>query len=150
MNGPRVQFFGNLTRDPQMRYTKDKMSEYSPEAGTPYTTARVAVNTYLGPDRNPEVIYYNVTLWGRHAESCMRNGKTGTPVYVEGSYRFREYTREDNSVGYSHDVRASQFRSFPSAAATALQEEDPDAAGANDADLPPDPQDDEDPEEEEE
>ena len=141
MNGPRVHFFGNLTRDPQMRYTKDKMSENSPEAGTPYANARVAVNTYLGPDRNPDVIYYNVTLWGHHAESCMRNGKTGTPVYVEGSYRFQEYTREDNTVGYSHNVRASQFRSFPSAAAAALQEENPDAGSAADSEVPPDPED---------
>lgn len=148
MNGSRVQFFGNLTRDPQMRYTKDKMSEFSPEAGTPYTSARVAVNTYLGPDRNPEAIYYNVTLWGRHAESCMSNCKTGTPVYVEGSYRFREYTREDNTVGYSHDVRAGQFRYFPSAAAAALQDAETTADASADAEAHPDPEDQDDSDEE--
>lgn len=126
MNGPQVRFFGNLTRDPQLRYTKDKLSEFSPEAGTPYVTARVAVNTYLGPNRNPDVIYYNVTLWGRHADSCNRLCKIGAQVYVEGRYSFREYTREDNTVGYSHDVQAKEFRALPSQTAIAAEPNDPD------------------------
>ena len=90
MNGPQTTFFGRLTRDPQeLRYTAN--------GGVAYITMSVAVNTYRGPDEEPEVHYYEVTLWRRHAENAMNRCRKGQQVYVEGRYSFREYTRRDGT-----------------------------------------------------
>ncbi len=42
MNGPHIQFFGTLTRDPEQCYSKDD--------GTPYARLRVAVRTRYDDD----------------------------------------------------------------------------------------------------
>ena len=105
MNGPQTTFFGRLTRDPQeLRYTAN--------GGVAYITMSVAVNTYRGPDEEPEVHYYEVTLWRRHAENAMNRCRKGQQVYVEGRYSFREYTRRDGNKGHSHQVDARDFQYF--------------------------------------
>ena len=105
MNGPQTTFFGRLTRDPQeLRYTAN--------GGVAYITVSVAVNTYHGPDEEPEVHYYDVTLWRRHAENAMNRCRKGQQVYVEGRYSFREYTRRDGEKGHSHQVEARDFQYF--------------------------------------
>lgn len=138
MNGAQIQFIGNLTRDPVIRYIKDRPEgSQGPEAGTPYVTIGVGVNRYRGPNADPYTIYFNVSLWGRQGESCMRNCKLGTTVYIQGPYTFREYVRADGAPGYSHDVRAFNFRAFPNANANPAQDEDPDTpAPGYDAEAP--------------
>ena len=107
MNGAYISFFGRLTRDPgEIRYGANN--------GTAYIRAGVAVNTFRYGEQEPVATFYNVTFWGRHAENVMNRCRQGSEIYVQGNYLFREYTRQDGSKGYSHDVSAREveFRSF--------------------------------------
>ena len=102
MNGPQIQFFGRLTRDPELRYTAND--------GTPFTTLGIAVNTNLGPDRPQETNFFDVTLWRRHAERAANRCTKGTPVFVQGRFNQEEYARRDGSTGYALRVSATSFR----------------------------------------
>ena len=105
MNGPQVTFFGRLTQDPgELRFTQN--------AGTPYITAGVAVNTYRSADDEVETHYFNVTLWGRNAENLLNRCRKGQEVFVQGQYSFREYTRRDGTKGHSHDVNSREFHHY--------------------------------------
>ena len=102
MNGPQVQFFGRLTRDPEIRYSEN--------AGVAYTTVSVAVNTYFGPDKPEETDFFSTTLWRRHAESAVANCRRGSLVFVQGRLTLREFTRSDGTQGHSLQVSANSFR----------------------------------------
>ena len=51
MNGAKITFFGNLTQDPELNYAS--------QSAKPYTKARIAVNTYLGQDKEDQSDFYN-------------------------------------------------------------------------------------------
>ena len=105
MNGPQMQFIGNLTRDPEQRYTDG--------GGTPYARLGVAVNTMRSGEREPiETIFVDVSLWGSSGEHAVRNCKKGQRVFVQGRYSFRQFTRQDGSTGHAHNLNASEFESF--------------------------------------
>ena len=105
MNGPQITLFGRLTRDPgELRYTAND--------GTAYTRTGVAVNTYKNRGTEQETTFFNITLWGSHAENLMNRCRKGDQVYIQGSYSFREYTRAEGSKGYSHDVNARDVHYF--------------------------------------
>jgi len=64
VNLNKVFLVGNLTQDPQLRYTP---------SGTAVTTLRIAVNTPF-KDKNGELksnaCFVNIVVWGRNAEIC--------------------------------------------------------------------------------
>ena len=74
----RVILIGNLTRDPELRYTPQ---------GTPVTDLSLAVNTVRGgrgTEKKEEVLFIDCTVWDRQAETCCEYLKKGRPVLVEG------------------------------------------------------------------
>lgn len=79
----KVFVMGNLTRDPELRFTP---------SGSPVSTLRVAVNrvyTNRSGERKEDVCYINVQVWGKQAESCTQYLTKGKPVFVEGRLRNR-------------------------------------------------------------
>ena len=107
MNGPQISLFGRLTRDPEMRYGKD--------AGTPYATVGVANNYRSHSGQEPATTFFEVTLWGNHAQNCVQHCHKGDEIFVQGVYSFREYTRRDGRPGHSHQINAREFRRCGSA-----------------------------------
>ena len=106
MNGAIITFVGNLTRDPgEMRYSRN--------GGVAYLTLGVAVNTFERQDQPVLTDFYNVTLFGRHAENALNRCRKGHQVLVQGNYRIRHYNRNDGSQGISHDVSVREFHHFP-------------------------------------
>ena len=104
MNGPQIQFIGRIVRDPdEVRYTAAR--------GTAVGNLRVAVNTYTH-NSEQETTYFDVTLWGRHAENALNRCRQGMEVYVQGTYSYREYTRRDGQAGCSHEVNTRDFHPF--------------------------------------
>lgn len=74
----KVILIGNLTRDPEVRYTAK---------GTAVSDIAMAMNRVrTGDDGNriEEVTYVDVTLWGRQAELAGQYLSKGRPVYIEG------------------------------------------------------------------
>lgn len=136
MNGPQIQFFGNMTRDPEQLFAKND--------GSPYARIAVAVNTWHGPDAPQETAFFSVTLFRSHAEHAVRNAVKGQPVFVQGRYSLREYVRQDGAPGYSHEVTAREFRIFPRNPQQAKDQEAPGTAGTTEPpDRPPEPGEDE-------
>jgi single-strand DNA-binding protein len=87
----RVLLIGNLTRDPEVRYTPK---------GTAVTDLAIAVNRiYTGEDgeRKEEVTYVDITVWGRQAENAGQYLHKGRPVFVEG--RLQLDTWDDKQTG---------------------------------------------------
>jgi single-strand DNA-binding protein len=88
----RVILLGNLTRDPQVRYTP---------GGTAVSEIGLAVNrTWFDQktnSRREEVTFVDVTLWGRQAEVAGEYLSKGRQVLIEG--RLQLDTWEDKESG---------------------------------------------------
>lgn len=83
----KVFLIGNLTRDPELRYTT---------SGIPVARFTVAVNRIrrkdTAADGNQDVDFINVVAWRRLAEICGEFLKKGRPVEIEGRLQIRSYT----------------------------------------------------------
>ena len=80
---------GNLTRDPEMRYTPD---------GQPVTTFGVATNrnwTSKDGEKKEDAEFHNLVAWGKLAEICSQILKKGRRVYVEGRLQTRSWEGKD-------------------------------------------------------
>jgi single-strand DNA-binding protein len=87
----RVLLIGNLTRDPEVRYTPK---------GTPVTEIGLAVNRiYSGEDgeKKEETTFVDVTLWARQAEIAGQYLKKGRPVFIEGRLQLDSW--DDKQTG---------------------------------------------------
>jgi single-strand DNA-binding protein len=87
----KVMLIGNVTRDPELRYTPK---------GTAVTEVGLAVNRVYSSDdgeRREETTFIDVTLWARKAEVAAQYLKKGSPVYFEG--RLQLDTWEDKQTG---------------------------------------------------
>ncbi len=99
----KVQLIGNLTRDPEIRYTN---------SGTPVATFGVATNKSW-KDTNGETKeiaeFHNVVAWNKMAEICQQLLAKGMKVYVEGSLTTRSWEAEDGSTRYKTEVRVNDM-----------------------------------------
>lgn len=88
----KVMIIGNLTRDPELRYTAN---------GTPVVTFGVATNREYSPSNSNEVIetteFHNIVVWSKLAELCDKLLKKGDKVYIEGRLQTRDW--EDEKSG---------------------------------------------------
>lgn len=87
----KVQLMGNITRDPEVRYTP---------RGTAVTDISLAINrTFTGDDgeRREETTFVDITFWGRQAEVIGEYMKKGRPLYVEGRLQLDSW--EDKTTG---------------------------------------------------
>src|SRR6187551_3331496 len=87
----KVLLMGNLTRDPEVRYTPK---------GTAVTELGMAVNrvyTAESGEKREETTFVDVTLWGRTAEIAGEYLKKGRPVLIEG--RLQLDTWDDKQSG---------------------------------------------------
>jgi single-strand DNA-binding protein len=87
----RVLLIGNLTRDPEVRYTPK---------GTAVAEMSLAINRYIqteGGEKKEEVTFVDVTLWARLAEISGEYLKKGKPVFIEG--RLQLDTWDDKQTG---------------------------------------------------
>lgn len=88
----KVILLGNLTRDPQVRYTP---------SGAAVAEIGLAVNRYWFDkqtnSRREETTFVDVTLWGREAEVAGEYLAKGRPVLIEG--RLQLDTWDDKTTG---------------------------------------------------
>jgi len=87
----KVMLIGNLTRDPEVRYTPK---------GTAVTDLGLAVNrnyTTETGEKREETTFVDITLWGRQAEVVGQYMKKGRPIYIEG--RLQMDTWQDKQTG---------------------------------------------------
>lgn len=88
-NFNKVILIGNLTKDPELRYTPQ---------GTAVVNLRLAVNTKFR-DKNQELkeetCFITAVVWNKQAETCNQYLHKGSPIMIEGRLQSRSW--EDNS-----------------------------------------------------
>jgi single-strand DNA-binding protein len=103
-----VILLGNLTRDPEVRYTP---------SGTPVATLGLAVNNRLkqGDEWKDDPCFIDVIVFGKQAESCGEYLSKGQPVLVEGRLRYRTWESQDGQKRSKHEVSAFRVQFMPKA-----------------------------------
>jgi len=87
----KVLLLGNLTRDPELRYTPK---------GTAVADIGLAINRIWNNEQNQrqeETTFVDITLWGRQAEIAQQYLTKGRGVFIEG--RLQMDTWEDKASG---------------------------------------------------
>lgn len=106
----KVFLMGNLTADPELRYTPK---------GTAVTDIRLAINRYYAGDnseRQEETTFVDVTLWNRQAEVAGNYLSKGRGVFVEGRLQLDSW--EDKASGQKRTklrVIGENIQLFPAA-----------------------------------
>ncbi len=88
-NYNRVILLGNLTRDPQLRYTP---------SGTAVSDIGLAVkdrHKNASGEWVEEPVFVDVTLWARTAEVASEYLSKGSPVLIEGRLKFDTWETND-------------------------------------------------------
>ncbi len=87
----KVMLIGNLTRDPELRYTPQ---------GTAVCTIGLATNRSWSTEsgeKKEEVEYHRVVAWNKLAELCSQLLTKGRKIYVEGRLQTRSWQAQDGS-----------------------------------------------------
>lgn len=94
----KVVIMGRLTKDPEVRYTKDNQA-----IGT-FTLAIDRGKSKDGEDLGAD--FPRVTCFGKTAENVERYTEKGSRLLVEGSIRTGSYTNKEGEKVYTTDVTA--------------------------------------------
>lgn len=88
----RAQLIGNLTRDPELRYTPN---------GKGVCSFGIATNRYWtteSGERKEEADFHNIVAWGKLAELCSQFLVKGRKVFIEGRMQTRSWTGQDGAT----------------------------------------------------
>ncbi len=91
----KVQLIGNLTRDPELRYTP---------TGAAVCTIGLATNrmwTTESGEKKEETEFHRVIAWNKLAELCSQLLTKGRKIYVEGRLRTNAWQGQD---GVQHNT----------------------------------------------
>ncbi len=101
INLNRSQVLGNLTRDPEMRFTPNgqAVSNFS------VATNRKWKNRDTG-EFDEATEYHDCVVWGKQAEAVSPMLKKGKPVFVEGRLQTRNWEGQDGVKRYKTEIVA--------------------------------------------
>lgn len=94
----KVQLIGNLTRDPELKYTPQ---------GTAVCTFGIATNrqwTTESGEKKDEADFHRLVAWNKLAEICGQLLKKGRKVYVEGRLQTRSWQAQDGTQRSTTEV----------------------------------------------
>jgi len=104
----KVLLMGNLTRDPELRYTA---------SGAAVASFGLAVNRKYkaGDDWKEEVCFVDITVWAKQAENCAEYLHKGSPVFIEGRLNFQSWETDTGQKRNKLEVVANtvQFLGRP-------------------------------------
>lgn len=103
----KVFLVGNLTRDPELRYTPQ---------GTAVTTLGIAVNRFF-KDKNGQTqrdtSFINVVVWAQMAEVCNQYLQKGRQIFVEGRLQSRSWQNNEGKNRSVLEVVANRVQFMP-------------------------------------
>lgn len=85
----RVELIGNLTRDPELRYTP---------SGAAVCTFGIATNriyTTVDGEKKEEAEFHRLVAWRKLAEICNQYLKKGMKVFISGRLQYREWEPQE-------------------------------------------------------
>lgn len=98
-NFNKVILAGNLTRDPELRFTNN---------GIPVCNFGIAVNRVRS--QNEEVDFFDVTVWRELGETVANYKQKGDPILLEGRLQFRSWETNEGEKRNKVDVVADQVQ----------------------------------------
>lgn len=98
----KALIIGNLTRDPEMRYTPQ---------GHAVTSFGVATNREwtTNGERKEATEFHNVVAWGKLAELCSQLLSKGRKVYIEGRLQTRTWDDQNGVKHYKTEIVADDM-----------------------------------------
>lgn len=101
-NVNKVILIGNLTKDPEVRYTPQ---------GTAVANFTVATNRSWTVDgvQKEAVDFHNIVAWNKLAELCGQLLVKGTMVYVEGRLQTRNWESPEGERKYKTEVNIDEM-----------------------------------------
>lgn len=99
----KVQLIGNLTRDPELRYTP---------TGAAVCTIGLATNRQWateGGDKKEEAEFHKIVAWNKLAEICSQLLSKGRRVYFEGRLATRSWQGQDGQQRQTTEIVASDM-----------------------------------------
>lgn len=96
----KVILMGNLTRDPELRYTPSGMA---------VCNIGIAVNSTsgFGENRKDETLFIKVVTFNKQAENCGQYLKKGNPILVDGRLRISSWENDAGEKRNSTEVVAN-------------------------------------------
>lgn len=93
----RVELIGNLTRDPELRFTPN---------GASVCTFGLATNRSFVTDgeKREEVDFHRLVAWNKLAELCNQLLKKGTKVFVSGRLQTRSWEAADGAQRQTTEI----------------------------------------------
>lgn len=120
----KVLLLGNLTRDPELRFTA---------GGAAVASFGLAVNRKYkqGEEWKEDVCFVDITVWGKQAENCTEYLSKGRSVFIEGRLNFSSWETKEGQKRNKLDVVANtvQFLSRPGAEQGSSDYASPDTPG---------------------
>lgn len=106
----KVILVGNLTRDPELRYTPQ---------GTAVASFGMATNREWVSEgvKKEAADFHNVVAWNKLGELCSQLLAKGSKVYVEGRLQTRDWVNEDGQKRYKTEVVIDEMILLSSGAA---------------------------------
>src|ERR687898_950806 len=95
----RVVLAGNLTRDPELRFTQQ---------GVPVANFSIAVNRLRS--KSEAVDFFNVSCWRELGERVANYKKKGDPILVEGHLQYRTWQTPDGTKRSAVEVVANNVQ----------------------------------------
>jgi single-strand DNA-binding protein len=95
----RVVLAGNLTRDPELRFTQE---------GVPLASFSIAVNRVRS--KSEAVDFFNVSCWRELGERVANYKKKGDPILVEGRLKYRTWQAPDGTKRSAVEVVADRVQ----------------------------------------
>lgn len=100
----KVLLMGNLTRDPELRYTT---------GGAAVANLGLATNRVYkdkNGEKKEEATFIRIVVWGRQAEICGQYLAKGSPLFVEGRLQSRSWETEDKQKRSTMEVVATNIQ----------------------------------------
>ena len=108
---------GNLTHDPELRYTP------SGQAVTNFSIANNRRYTTPSGERKEETNFLRIVAWARQAEVCSEYLKKGSPVLVEGRLIQRSWQTPEGQKKSTVEIRALRIHFLSAAPKAEMAEE---------------------------
>lgn len=106
----KVMLLGNLTRDPELRFTA---------SGAAVASFGLAVNRKFkqGEEWKEDVCFVDITVWGKQAENCTEYLSKGSQALIEGRLSFSTWESQEGQKRSKLEVVANtvQFLGRPGA-----------------------------------
>jgi len=94
---------GNLTRDPELKYT---------QTGIPVAKLTIANNRtyYQGEEKKEKVSYFSCIAWKKKGETICQYAKKGDKMYIEGRLDHQTWKNDEGKHQSKYEIIVGDFQ----------------------------------------